>query len=409
MKKLLDLYLDAYRGLPREVWFLSAVLLVNRSGTMVLTFLTLYLTLELGWTLTLAGQVLSIYGVGHLAGAWIGGWLCDRIGGLRIQFLSLLLSGLGMFVLEHLRTPTGVMLATFFVATTAESFRPANGATLAAFSPPHLRTRAVALNRMALNLGFAFGPAVGGWLAVRDYSLLFWVDGVTCILAAFLLRALLPHEPIEATDESAAGQRAALELHPMKDWIFLAFLGLVVLLTLGFFQGWSTYPVFLNEVYGLAESQFGLLMTLNAVLILAFEMILTHRAEVFRPLSVVGAGTFLFGLGMTVLLFGNHWMLAVFSVVIWTTGEMLAAPFAGGWVANRAGPKHRGKYMGLYTMAWGLGFIIAPSGGAWIYQHFGPNTLWLATGLLGAVTWIGFELLDRRIRQLPIAAVAEST
>ena len=292
--------------------------------------------------------------------------------------------------------PLGVVLATLFVATAAESFRPANGAALAALTPPALRTRAVALNRMALNLGFAIGPAVGGWLAMHSYSLLFWVDGVTCILAALLLKTLFPTEPQGVSEETGASD-AGGELHPFKDWAFLAFLGLIVLLTLSFFQGWSTYPVFLNQVYGLAESHFGLLMTLNALLILVFEMVLTHRAEAFRPLSVVGAGTFLFGLGMTVLLLGKGWMLAVVSVIVWTTGEMLAVPAAGGWVANRAGPEHRGKYMGLYTMAWGLGFVLAPTGGSWIYHHLGPTVLWLAVGLLGVLAWIGFELLDRRI------------
>jgi len=394
MKTLWNAYLDAFRGLPKEVWFLSAVLFINRCGTMVLTFLTLYLTQELGWTLTLAGQVLSVYGAGHLAGAWIGGWLCDRVGALRIQFSSLLFSGLGMFALESMRSTSGVMVATFLIATAAESFRPANGAALAAFSPPHLRTRAVALNRMALNLGFSVGPAIGGWLAMRNYSLLFWVDGVTCILAAFLLKALF-HNPRPTVEEDESADDMSVPLHPLKDRMFLGFLLLVVLFTLCFFQGWSTYPVYMKEVYGFAEAQFGLLMTLNALLILAFEMILTHRAEAFRPLAVVGFGTFLSGLGLAVLPLGTGWTLAIVSVIIWTVGEMLVAPAAGGWVANRARVTHRGKYMGLYTMAWGLGFIIAPTGGAWLYQHLGPTTLWIVTGGVGALAWLGFGILDR--------------
>ena len=399
MKTLLNLYGDAYRGLPREVWFLSAVLFVNRSGSMVLTFMTLYLTQELGWAMTLAGQVLSVYGLGHLLGALIGGWFCDRIGALRIQFLSLALSGLGMLALEHLRSVTGVMLSTLFVAITAESFRPANGAALAAYSPPHLRTRAVALNRMALNLGFAAGPAIGGWLAMRDYAWLFRVDGLTCILAAFLLLALFRGRQHRFAEDEAV-LATTRELHPLQDRVFLAFLPLVILLTLCFFQGWSTYPVYLNEVYGIEESRFGLLMMLNALLILTFEMILTQRAEKLRPFSVIGVGTFLFGLGMAVLPLGATWMLAVLSVVIWTVGEMLAVPAAGGWVANRASPAHRGKYMGLYTMAWGVGFIIAPSVGAWVYQQFGPNVLWIGTGAVAGMTWLGFEWLQRRIPQV---------
>lgn len=400
MATFIKLYSDAYRGLPREIWFLSAVLLVNRAGSMVLTFMTLYLTQELGWTLTLAGQLLSVYGLGHLLGALIGGWLCDRLGALRIQFLSLLLSGLGMLALEHLRSVTGVMLATLFVAVAAEAFRPANGAALAVFSPPHLRTRAVALNRMALNLGFSIGPALGGWLATHDYAWLFRVDGLTCILAAFLLHTLFPGRHHAETRRETAST-AVPELHPLQDRYFLAFLGLMVLFTLVFYQGWSTYPFFLNEVYGIDEARFGLLMTLNALLIFAFEMVITHRTERLRPFTVVGAGTFLFGLGMAILPFGAGWTLAALSVVIWTLGEMLAIPAAGGWVANRATATHRGKYMGLYTVVWGFGFILAPTGGAWIYQQLGPDVLWWTTGAVAALTWLGLELLERSARDAP--------
>ncbi len=154
-----------------------------------------------------------------------------------------------------------------------------------------------------------------------------------------------------------------------------------------------------SPLYGFSESQFGLLMTLNALLILAFEMVLTHRAETFRPFSVIGAGTFLFGFGMAVLATGRGWGLAIISVLIWTLGEMLVAPAAGGWVANRAAVKYRGQYMGIYTMAWGVGFIVGPAAGAWIYQAWGPTTLWIATGLLGGVVWIGLEALYKATTQ----------
>ena len=408
MKTLLRLYTDAYRGLPREIWMLSAVLFVNRSGAMVLTFLTLYLTKELGYSLTVAGQVLAVYGLGHLVGAILGGWLCDRLGALRIQFLSLALSGLGLLVLESLRQVGAFMAVTFFVAVAPESFRPANLSALAAFSPPELQTRAVALNRMALNLGFSVGPAVGGVLAARDYSLLFWVDGATCLAAALILKLLFRGRRPAASDAKHVAAGAA-EIHPLRDRAFLAFLGLVFLFTLVFFQNWSTYPVYLNDVYGIAEAQFGLLMTLNGLMIFAFEMILTHRAERYRPLTVIGAGVFLSGLGLAVLplatLFaleapsGATMALALGSVAIWTMGEMLGIPASGGWIAKRAGVTHRGKYMGLYTMVWGLGFTIGPPVGAWLYQVAGPEVLWLVVGLLGGITWLGCEALHRAIEK----------
>lgn len=326
------------------------------------------------------------------------------------------------------RTAAEILLLTLLTATVTEAFRPANGAALAAFAPPRLRTRAMALNRMALNLGFSVGPAVGGWLAVRDYAWLFRVDSVTCLLASCLLLVLfrghdfstLPASP-SVPGSRATGSRATedvgpgadMDFHPFQDRVLLAFLGLTVLFTLIFFQGWSTYPVYMHEVYGFDEAQFGLLLTLNALLILAFEMVLTHRTERFPPLRIVGVGAFLFGLGMAILPFGHgvgHGVgMAVISVILWTAGEMLLAPAGGGFVANRASDRHRGKTMGLYTMAWGVGFIIGPAGGTWLYQHTGPEVLWAATGVLGAIVWFFAEALRYKSIRVVIPSMDSSS
>ena len=407
MTQFFRFYRDSFRGLPREIWYLSVVLLINRSGTMVLTFLPLYLTRHLDFDLAFAGQLLSVYGLGHFSGAIIGGWLADRLGPIRTQQLALFTSGLAYLVFEPLRSASALLAITFVVATAAESFRPANGLALVTFAPKTLRTRAVALNRMALNLGFGVGPALGGWLASRDYAWLFRVDGATCLAAAtvltFLFRGRMATHPGRsqssgsATPEIAsdATHQGPAERHPLRDHAFLAFLGLTVLFTLLFFQGWTTYPVYLHDVYGFDEARFGLLLTLNAALILLFEMVLTHAAERFAPLRVAGFGVLLFGLGMALLPLGSGVALAVVSLMVWTLGEMLFAPFAGGWVANRAGERHGGKVMGLYTMAWGVGFVIAPTAGTWLYHTAGGTTLWLTAGAVGLLTAVGFEALQR--------------
>lgn len=395
MRTILKIYRDAYQGLPREIWYLSVVILLNRVGTMVLMFLTLYLTQELGFSLAFAGQAFGAYGLGSLVGAWLGGWFSDRVGMLNIQFSSLLFSGIGFLVLEHLRSGIAILVTIFLVGMAAEAFRPANSSALAAFSPPRLRARAVALNRMALNLGFGIGPAVGGWLATRDYDWVFRVDGATCILAAIAVKVLFRNR--QPPKQPAGAGEAEAERYPLRDTGYLAFLGLIALISIIFSQGWSTYPVYLKTAYGLDESHLGLLMTLNAVLILLFEMVLTRWAERFQTLAVIGVGAFLSGVSMAVLPLGKSAMLAVIAMIIWTGGEMLFTPFAGGWVANRAGEKHRGKYMGLYTMTWGVGFIVAPASGAWVYEHLGPEVLWYGLGALGALIWTGCEVLRRTL------------
>lgn len=395
MKHYLKAYLAAFQGLPRDVWLLSAVMFINRSGTMVLVFLPLYLTLERGFDLVFAGQVLSVYGAGHLIGGWLGGWFSDRIGALRIQFASLLISGIGYLIMERLTSASGFLALALIIGTAAEAFRPANGSSLAAFSPPHLRTRAVALNRLALNLGFSVAPAVGGFLALYDYAWLFWVDGATCIAASFLLRYLFRSRWQDMLTAKAANGTEPVGCHPLKDTSFMLFAALTFLAALCFFQCWSTFPVFLNQFYGLDESRFGLLLSWNALLILLFEMVLTHQSERFHPLAVSGLGFFLLPAGLALLPFGQSYAFAFLVMSIITVGEMLGIPAAGGWVANRASTAHRGKYMGIHTMAWGAAFIVAPGGGTWIYEHLGPTTLWLTVGVLGVLVWVGFVALQR--------------
>ena len=280
MKAILRIYSEAYRGFPREVWMLCAVHFVNRTGSMVLAFLTLYLTKALGYSLGAASQVLAVYGCGYLAGGLVGGWLCDRLGALRILFLSLALSGLGFFVLERLRSLPAIMVTTFLVAVAAESFNPANLSALAAFSTPGRLNRVVALNRTAVNLAVALAPAIGGWLVMRDYALIFWVEGTAGLAAAALLAFLFRSHAAKAQPASEPAP-SGFDVHPLRDGAFLAFLGLNFLSMLISMQVLGTYPVYLTQVYGMAESHFGLLMTLNGLLILLFEMVITHCTETF--------------------------------------------------------------------------------------------------------------------------------
>ena len=407
MSRVWFAYKEAFRGLPESIWWLSLVLFVNRSGAMVITFLALYLTQELGHPITAAGWLLSIYGAGHLTGAFLGGWLVDRIGALRIQFLALAASGVGYLVMEHVHSLPVMALVVYLTATMAESFRPANGAALAEMAPPELRTRAVALNRLAINLGWSVGPALGGLLAAYDYKWLFRVDGATCLVAAFLLFRLKRQGRLRKAVYDEVGGAAEPEgIHPVRDREFWAFLGLTALAAVVFFQAWGPYPVYLKEVYGFSEAQYGLLMAVNAVMILLFEVVLTHRTEKIHPMTVTGLGIFLVALGFGVLPLGLGWVLATVSVMIWTTGEMLAIPASGGWVANRAGSRHRGMYMGLHTSAWGVAMIVGPVLGTWVYTHYSPAALWYGVVGVGAVGWVGFEALRRHLDRSTTATTA---
>lgn len=405
-QRIARLYGEAYRGLPRDVWRLAAVAFITRSGTMVLPFLALYLTTERGLSPAGAGALLSLYGFGAAAGTLAGGWLCDRIDPNRLQVASLLGAGVGLAGLGLLRSPTAIAAALVALAMVGEAFRPANSTALAAACPPGLRLRAFALRRLALNLGMTFGPALGGYLALYDYRLLFAVDGATCALATLPLWPAIRRRGA-ALESGAAGSTggagaaagvAAGASTPWRDRPYLALLGLVTLLAVVLFQVLSTYPLSLRRLYGLGEDRIGLLFAINTLIIVAVEMALVTALARRDPLKVVALGSLLLcvGLGLTPL--GGGFAFAAFAVVVWTLGEMLALPLTEGIVANRAGAGARGRYMGAFAATFSLAFIAAPALGTAVYERFGPAAVWAGAAAVGPLLAAGCLALAPRFR-----------
>jgi MFS family permease len=301
-------------------------------------------------------------------------------------------------VFGQLEARPAILVTIFCLAVVGEGFRPANGAAVAAASPPELRTRAFALNRLAVNLGMSVGPTIGGFLAMVDYDWLFVVDGVTSLFAAavlFVAFRVEDRKPVEAT--VAAGSVRS----PWRDRPFLVMMGLFFLTALITFQVVSTFPLTLRDLYGFREGKIGLVMAVNTVIIVLFEMVLVHRVGSRDPLKLVGIGGLLFGVGMALLPFGTGFAFAAFSVVVWTIGEMLAFPFSAGAVANRSDETNRGAYMGLYTLSFEGAWVFSPIVGTWVYQTWGAKTLWLGCGAVGVILLIGFYGVSAAIAREP--------
>ncbi len=391
LRRLADSYRKSFSGLPAPIWLLAFVAFVNRSGSMVMTFLVLYLTEEKGWVVTEAGAILGVYGTGALAGAYLGGRLSDLLTARRVMELSLLLTGGGFLLLGTLDEPAAITIAALAIGIVEPAMRPANAAALAEFSPPRDRTRAFALNRLAMNLGLTFGPAAGGFLALVDYRWLFVVDGGTCLLAAAILwLSLGRHQPVPHADPNVEPGPVRT---PWHDGPFLALLVLLMLLAAVIFQTFSTWPLYLHDLHGFSEARIGLLFSINTILVVAFQMPVIHAVERFDPLRLSGWGSFLFCAGFAILPFGSGYGFVAFTVAVWTVGELLSLTLIEGVAAGRASPEARGRYMGLVTLSFAAAFIVAPLGGTWLYQHAGPDSVWYACGVVGIVLWAGFRIL----------------
>lgn len=188
IKQTISLYKTSFTGLSKEVWLLSIIMLINRSGTMVLPFMTLYLTSsEVNRGLTDAGIVMGLFGLGSIIGAYFGGKFSDKIGFYKVQLFALFGGGIMFIVLGQMKSYSLICLFTFLLSIVNEAFRPANSSAIAFYSSPENRTRSYSLNRLAINLGWSIGASFGGLIASYHYELLFWVDGITNILATILL------------------------------------------------------------------------------------------------------------------------------------------------------------------------------------------------------------------------------
>jgi MFS family permease len=391
-RPIVRLYRDAYSGLPRDLWLLAAVTLVNRAGSMVLPFISLYLTQQRGISVVAAGRIIGLYGVGAGIGSYLGGWLSDRIGPMRTQQLSLIVGGVGFVWLGMLRSAAAIAVAVLLVSMVAEAFRPAVMAVFAQRAPREARARGVALLRLAANLGLGIGPAVGGVLALHSYRWLFIGDAITCWLAALLLAlALSGDEP----RGPRGGTVSARGRSPWTDGPFLLLNLQVLLMAVVLFQAFTTLPLYLRQGFGFRENTIGALMALNALMIVALEMVLIHWAERCDRMRLVGIGAFLLCAGFGLLPLGSSLGYAAFTVVIWTMGEMLSLPLSGAAVVDRSGPHNSGRYMGIYSLSFGAAFLIAPVIGTWVYDAYGPATLWYGIGVLGIPLLVGAMLLSR--------------
>ncbi|MEJ7586536.1 MAG: MFS transporter [Ferruginibacter sp.] len=394
----IKLYKNSYGGLSRSIWWLSLVMLVNRSGTMVVPFLTMYMTQQMGVGIGKAGFVMSLFGAGAIIGALAGGKITDKIGYYYVQLFTLTGGGIMFIILGQMKSYLAICICTFFLSMVNEAFRPANAVAIAHYSNAENRTRSYSLNRLAINLGWAFGSAIGGMIASYRYELLFWVDGITNISAAVLL--YLVFMPSKNTPLLKKKSSMIVKVNSAySDRTYLFFIGIKVLFAICFFQMFTTVPVFYKTELHLSEFFIGINMAINGLLIALFEMIIVFKLEGRRPpVHYMAAGVFLVGISYLVLNLpiANAMILALSSVFFITIGEIISMPFMNSYWIARTNTENRGQYAALYTVAWSAAQAIGPFFGAQVAEHYGYKLLWWVVGGTCILLMGGYWLLQRR-------------
>lgn len=396
INRTLTLYKNAYSGLTPSTWWLSFVMLINRSGTMVLPFMTIYLTSpSMGYSIGKAGIVMALFGLGAVAGAYLGGKLTDSIGFYPVQLMTLAGGGVLFMILGQMQAFPLICIFTFLLSFVNEAFRPANATAIVAYSKEENRTRSYAMHRLSINLGWAVGNAIGGILASINYHLLFWVDGITNIFAAILMWYVL--HPSKNPVKHVVAKPATADPAPSayRDKVYIWFIVLTTVFACCFFQLFTNLTAFYRNQIHFSERFIGLLGAVNGLMIAVVEMVLVFKLEKKRkPVHYILRGIFLCGISYLLLnIFPITPLLALLMIVIMTMGEILSMPFMNTFWVSRTAAHNRGQYAALYTIAWSVAQTLGPLLAAQVAQYAGFSALWWVIAAVCLLCSAGFYRL----------------
>ncbi len=360
---------------------------------MVILFLSVYLTQHLHFTIQNAGVIMAMFGAGSVLGVFIGGKLSDRIGYFPVIVGSLVGGGTMFILLGHIETYFAIAVCTFCTSTMSEAFRPPAMVAISFYSTPQTYTRSISLYRLAINLGFSIGPAVGGFMALYNYKFIFYGDGITCLLAAIIIFFLLDNKKKQKQVETKINSENKTAY---KDKAYIVFIFFSFLYAMSFFQFFSTMPLFYKLVHHLKETEIGWILALNGILVAAIEMILIYKLEKkWTPYNFIFLGAMLLAVSyFSLLIFHSVFWLYIIVVII-SFSEMFAMPFMNTYMNSRSNENNKGQYAALYAMSWSLAQICIPIIATQTIVHFGYDMLWIILGVFALAVGAGIKWVEK--------------
>ena len=401
--KFLKIYIDSFKGLSAESWMLSIVMLINRSGSMVLPFLGVYMNEKLEFNIENVGIVLSFYGIGSVIGSFVGGYLTDKFGEYYVQSLSLFISAPIFLLIPLFDTIEGMAFIILILSLIGEVFRPANSVAITKYAKPENLTRAFSLNRMAVNLGFSIGPALGGILSAISYNFLFAVNFVAILAAGFMYVYFFKERNKLYEIKRKEMRKREIEpsvkvKSPYLDGLFLTFSFCCAVYAICFFQFLNTLPLFYKEIVKFDQIAIGYILGYSGFLVVVVEMLLVNLAEKYLSIAkTLLIGCVFCALGYGVLAFDYSVVTLILSMTVISIGEILVLPFMSTVTAIRSEGANRGAYMGVNGIAFSLSFIFTPLLGTKIASYYGFDNLWISTAIFIIISGLGLWYLAKVI------------
>jgi MFS family permease len=388
-----------YHEYPRTFWVVIAITFIDRiGGSLLFPFFALYITSKFDVGMTEVGVLFAAFSVSSFVGSTIGGALTDRFGRKGIIMFGLIASSFSTVAMGLIDSFQAFFFLALFVGILTDVAGPAHQAMIADILPEEKRADGYGILRVAFNLSVVIGPAIGGLLASRSYLLLFLSDATISLLTVILIAIFLPETKPEAHPdaprETMVSTFAGYGL-VFRDAAFMLFLGAVMLQVFTYMNMNTSLGVYLRNEHGTLESGYGLLLSINAAMVVLMQFPITRRITKYPPMLMMAAGTFLYVIGFSMYGFVSTYALFILAMVIITVGEMIVSPVSQALVASFAPEEMRGRYMAISGFSWGIPFAVGPYLAGLIMDGPQPHLLWYAAGLVGMLATFAFLALYR--------------
>ncbi len=394
--------------IPPTYWFLWLGILINRLGSFVIPFLTIYLTSQRGISVSQAALTVSLFGAGSFFSQVVGGELTDRLGRRPVMLLSLFIAPIAMIALGFAESLSMIAICTTILGFFTDLYRPALGAATADLVPPSARIRAFGYQNWAVNFGFSLAAILAGLLARYNYLYLFVGDALTTLLFGLIVYMRIPEtRPAEASQNTEVPFRERAR-QIGREKLLLVFSGLALFVGIIYMQGYVTLPIAM-QANGLSPTDYGFAISVNSILIVLTSIQVSHMAGKWHRFGVMSLAVLFLGAGFGLNAWAQTLSFYVFSVMVWTLGEIMAGAVAPAIIADLSPVELRGAFQGIFGAAWGLAAFVGPLAGGWVYEHWGGNTLWIGCFLIGSFLAMGYLLMSVPAKRQREQASAQSS
>lgn len=384
---------------PRQFWLMFFGMLLSTTGSsMIWPFQMIYITEKLNVELGTVTALVFFQAVAGISASLIAGPIIDRTGRKGVMVISLLMNSLNFVLLSQASELWHFAVLLALMGVYHPLFRSASDSMMADLVPQSDRAEAYSMLRMSNNLGVAVGPAVGGFIASRSYTVAFLL-AATGMLIYGLLMGFFSRETLPSGNAVQHTGKQGSYAPVFKDSHFLRFTVTFTLTTICATLIWVLLGYYVKNNFNIPENQYGWIATTNALMVVFFQVWVTNRVKRFKPLRVITAGAVFYAVGAaSMALWSGFWGFWL-SMVIMTVGELILMPTSTTYVANRAPVDMRGRYMSLFGLSWNVASGIGTPLGGRAYDALGPKFIWYGGGLIGMLSVLGFLSLQRSLNK----------